>query len=80
MDDHSWALICTVTQARLSEMPSYRVSSDASFYDNCINHLDEANELINGSLNEMNCFASAISSSSTETCKTSEDLITAINS
>jgi len=62
-----WALVCTVTQVRLPDMPSHRVSPDASFYERCINRLDEANELIDGSLNEMNCFAFATKSGSNET-------------
>ena len=38
-------------------MPSHKLAPDSTFFQRTINRLDEVNELVDGTLNEMSCFA-----------------------
>lgn len=59
-----FALVCNVAQPT---MPCHPISPTATFYERCINRFDEANELIDGTLNEMHLFAFAAKTGSNET-------------
>ena len=57
-----YALVSTVHY----DMPSHRIAPDSTYFQRAINRLDEVNELVDGTLNEMSCFALATDIASNE--------------
>ena len=57
-----YALVSTVHY----DMPSHQLAPDSTFFQRTINRLDEVNELVDGTLNEMSCFALVTDISSNE--------------
>ena len=39
------------------DMPRHRIAPSATYFSRCLNRLDEVNALVDGTLNEMSCFA-----------------------
>ena len=57
-----YALLSTVQYG----MPSHQIAPDSTYFQRAINRLDEVNELVDGTLNEMSCFALATDIASNE--------------
>ena len=56
------ALVSTVHY----DMLSYQIAPNSTYFQRAINRVDEMNELVNGTLNEMSCFALATDIASNE--------------
>ena len=57
-----YALVSTVYY----DMPSHQIAPGSTYFQRTINRLDEVNELVDGTLNKMSCFALATDIASNE--------------